>query len=152
MPGPASKPFAQAKLSTAFLRVPEGDWAAIVNGHKREFRSSGRVVTQVWRLQCPTPVAAYTVAGPPSHRQHRGPRVLVLEKTWREPVGAISPESLELEGYSDIRFFRRYYMERTGRPFRPLAEVQVYRVRPWEPEDREALGVALLERLYGRYL
>jgi hypothetical protein len=39
--------------------------------------------------------------------------LMVLERCWREPVGAISDESLLREGYATFADFRRYYKLRT---------------------------------------
>jgi hypothetical protein len=85
---------------------------------------------------------------------------MVLEKTWREPLGSLSEESLTREGFNveelgrerAYQEFRRYMRNRERRPFRPLQEVQVYRVRPWTPDDAEPMAQALLERLYGEFL
>lgn len=79
-------------------------------------------------------------------------KLMVLERTWREPLGAISSESLEREGFESIAHFRRYWMGRQKQRFRPLLEVQVYRVRPFTETDREALGLALLDKLYGEHM
>lgn len=152
MPGPATRPYAQARLSTLFLRVPATDWASVLGGYKREFRVRGDGISRLNRAKTPTPVVAYAVAGPPTARVHYGPALMVLEGTYRQPVGAISPESIEAEGFTDIAGFRRYWMQRTQRPFRPLDEVHVYRVRPWYQLDRDDMGHLLLERLYGEYL
>lgn len=150
MPGTRGpKPWTQYGTRTTFLRVPSVDWNAVKRGLKSEFRMSGRAVTQVWNLTCPTPVVAYTVN---SRGEHQDPLLMVLERTWREPLGAISAESLEREGFPDMAHFRRYWMARQKSRFKPLLEVQVYRVRPFKPEDREPLGLALLDKLYGEHM
>lgn len=78
---------------------------------------------------------------------------MVMEKTWREPLGGLSPESLSREGFDSLAHFRRYWMARHGgQLFRPLLEVQVYRVRPWTPDDVGPMGLAMLQRLYGEHM
>lgn len=60
---------------------------------------------------------------------------MVLEKAWKEPLGAISEESLAAEGHDTLAQFKvRWAAEHRGR-FGPLTPVIVYRVRPWTPED-----------------
>lgn len=77
---------------------------------------------------------------------------MVMEETWKEPLGAISAESLEREGHADLAHFRRYWMQRTRRRFRPNAIVTAYRVRAFTPEDTRRFADALIERLYGAWL
>lgn len=77
---------------------------------------------------------------------------MVLEETWKEPLGAISPESLKAEGFESLAQFRRYWMKRTRRQFRPAALITCYRVRPWEPDDERRFGASIMERLYGAFL
>jgi hypothetical protein len=77
---------------------------------------------------------------------------MVLEAVWREPLGAISEESLAAEGYGTMREFRRAWIIREKRRFPLLTPVTVYRVRAWMPEDAAAMGEALLRQLYGEFL
>lgn len=109
---------------------------------------SGRQVTQLWNIKCPTPVVAYKVSrmGDPESD------LMILEATWREPLGAISEESLQREGFPSVAHFRRYWMDRQKQRFKPLLEVQVYRVRPFTTADRESMGLALLDKLYGEHM
>lgn len=147
--GNGPKPFTQRRASTVFLRVAGVDWPAVKRGQKTEFRSGiGRNVTQMWSLVTPCPVVAYSyskVAGY-SHA------LMVLEETWREPLGAITPESLAREGFATFAEFRRYIMARERRHFTPTREVAVFRVRPWTPDDERTMADALLDRLYGEFL
>jgi hypothetical protein len=142
------KPFNQHRAATVFLRVPHGDWTAVKHGSKTEFRSAGRGYPALFNVHCPTPVVAYATRDGETHES----MLMVLEKTWREPLGAISPESLEREGFASIAHFRRYWIARTKRLFRPMSEVQVYRVRAWRTGDIAALGCIILQRLYGEHL
>lgn len=139
------EPWAQRELRTFFLRVPESDWLGVKHGRKREFRrrASGVAIPEV-----PTPVVAYRFKNGLRHDRV----LMVLERTWREPLGAISEDSLAREGYSSLAEFRRYWKIREKRPFRPLDEVQVYQVRLWEAEDIERMGRVLVARLYAEHL
>lgn len=138
------KPFTQRRVSTAFLRVPSGDWAAVRRGFKSEFRATGRGYPSFSSLEVPTPVVAYMTR---TGHDHEG-QLMVLERWWREPLGAISPESLQREGFESMAHFRRYWMGRTHKRFSPLTMVHVYRVRPFTIHDREPLAMALFDRLY----
>lgn len=75
--------------------------------------------------------------------------LMVIEAAWREPLGAISPESLRAEGHDSLRDFRLAWKRRapTGR-WNPLEEIIVYRVRPWQPGDEAWVGEKLLRELY----
>lgn len=141
------KPWRQFEARTTFLRIPTGDWPGVRIGAKTEFRAVGRGVTQLWNVTCPMLVVGYTVRAGAHHS-----RLLVLEATWREPLGAISEESLAREGFATMKEFRAYWIARTKRRFTPMAQVHVYRVRPATDDDRPTLGLQLLERLYREHL
>lgn len=143
------KPWTQHELRTIFLRVPPTDWLLVKHGRKREFRTSESRYKLDW-VHCPTPVVAYTTLG--RRQDQHDSALMVAERIWREPLGAISEESVLYEGYDSFADFRRYYRNRTKRPFKPLQEVWCFRVRPWTPKDLEELGVTLLTRLYGEHL
>src|SRR5436190_17531907 len=100
-------------LKTIFIAVPSFDWAAVKIGAKTEFRLG--TGTNVLDAKLPTPVVLYGdgLSAPES-------MLAVLEAKWREPLAAISEESLRREGYPDMAHFRRYWMQKTGEPFRPL--------------------------------
>jgi hypothetical protein len=119
-------------------------------GRKREFRVPvGTASYQHWRVDCPTAVVAFT-------RRRHGPQpeplLMVLEAVWQEQLMAISPESLAAEGCANFREFRSKWIKRTKRLFEPLRLVWVFRVRPFEEDDRAMLGDRLFERLYGSYV
>lgn len=143
------QPWRQFELRTTFLRVPDVDWADVRRGLKTEFRLSGRAITQLWNVQCPTPVVAYRLT---NRRNDHQSALMVLEATWREPLGAISEESLAREGFESMAHFRRYWMQRTKRRFPPMLEVQVYHVRPFTERDRVPLALAMLDKLYQEHL
>lgn len=129
-----------------FLRAPGQDWPAIKRGYKTEFRLTGSALTSI-QDHLPTPVVLY------SERGGRYDKVVaVMEKVWREPLGAISPESLGREGFTSMPFFRRYWMDRVKARFRPLDMVTVYRFRILKAEDIDMMAHGLLVRLYGDFL
>lgn len=144
------KPWTQRRLSTTFLRVPYGDWPAVKRGIKREFRagSGNNQVPQLWGVKTPTLVVAYSID--PQHR-HDG-RLMVLESMVQEPLGAISPESLEAEGFDSLAEFRTYWMAREHRRFTPTRMVFAYRVRPADVSDLDAFSCHALDHLYGEFL
>lgn len=76
---------------------------------------------------------------------------MLMTETWQEPLGAISEESLEREGFPDVAHFRRYWMQRTRRRFRPLQMVRVFRVRRLEQADWMEQAERVMERLYGAF-
>lgn len=142
------KPWRQFEARTTFLRVPADDWLLVKQGRKTEFRAAGHGVTQLWNVTTPTPVVGYAVRSLGRYES----TLLVLEATWQEPVSAISAESLEREGFPDMAHFRRYWMARHKRRFRPLQNVQVYRVRPLPPEEHATAGLQLFHKLYAEHV
>jgi hypothetical protein len=111
------KPYQRRKTSTLFLRVPVAEWGAVKRGSKREFRSAPGAQVQ-WlgnaEVEPPMPVVAYSV-----DRQGRhDARLMVLENMWREPLGAIRPESLAAEGCRDLAEFRRRWVLTHRKRFR----------------------------------
>lgn len=150
MPPPAPngrgpKPYEQRSLATLFVRAPAPEFGSIVRGEKTEFRGSGPTA-QLDRVETPTPVVVYKL-----DRRGHDARLMVLTDTWQEPIGAISAESLEREGFPDFAHFRRYWVGRTKKHFKPTRMVCVYRVRPWLPEDERDMGVRIFRRLYGAF-
>lgn len=143
------RPYRQRRISTVFLRVPARDWPAVKRAMKTEFRAgTGKsAVPQLWGIPTPVPVVAYAI------RQGRhDARLMVLERMWQEPLGAISPESLAREGFQTLGEFRRYWMERERKRFTPTRQVFAYQVRPWGHGDRGWAGEKLLEHLYGDFV
>lgn len=149
----ASRPIRRAYARTAFLRLPRQDWAAITQGAKTEFRSPGGPgVPPLNLLKPPSPVIVYS---PPSgfgggELLHA---LMVLEDCTKEPLGAISAESLAAEGFESLAEFRRYWKRRFDRtrrrPWDPTRPISVFWLRPWRgEEDEEHFARLLLERLY----
>lgn len=146
------RPFTQRQARTVFLRVPAADWIAVSRGRKREFRASHSACSALWDVKTPTPVVAYRVkriGGQPDYEA----KLMVLERRWQEPLGAISKESLEAEGFESLAEFRRYWMRRERRHFTPTRMVTCYRVRTFNAdEDPDEMGRVLFDRLYGEFL
>jgi hypothetical protein len=148
-----SRPIRRHSERTAFLRLPRQDWAAITQGVKTEFRSPGGPgVPPLSLLKPPTPVVVYS---PPSRfggvELYRA--LMVLESCRKEPLGAISAESLEAEGFESLQEFRRYWKRRFDRtrrrPWDPTRPISVFCLRPWLPvTDADRFARQLLERLY----
>lgn len=143
------RPYTQRRLSTVFLRVPVRDWPAVKRGYKTEFRAGvgKNAVPQLWGVPTPIPVVAYAI-----RNGRHDCKLMVLERAWQEPLGAISPESLAREGFETLAEFRRYWMERERKRFTPTRQVFCYRVRAFDDEDRFRLAGVIFEHLYGDFL
>jgi len=114
------------QVSTVFVRVPSDDWHAVKGGYKREIRSRQSSAGALQSLSPPTPCVAWRL-----HRQYGYDSVLmVLEAVWREPLGAISEESIANEGFATMAEFRRAWVMREKRRFPLLAPVTVHRCGP----------------------
>lgn len=122
------------------------DWPKVSAGVKTEFRhylSRPLVV-------CPRPVILHS---PHPHLAEMRSQVVILEENWREPIGAISPESLAREDFADLSEFRRYVTARWPKlGFRTLKQVQVYRFRLLAADELDEWGRWALVRLYGEAL
>lgn len=145
------RPWSPLRVSTRYLRVPAQDWLRIKRFEKTEFRlppkGAGRMIE--WHaIKYPTPVVLYSTRDDKRYNT----LLVVLEEMVVEPLGAISPESLEREGYADLANFRRYWTTRTAERFRPLEKVYVFRIRPFGDGDSERLGAQIIEHLYGDFL
>jgi hypothetical protein len=127
--------------------VPKADWGLVRAGRKTEFRASPSVCPQLWKVEPPVPVVAYAVFGDRYKKE-----LMVVEEAWREPLGAITEESLRRERQPDLAHFRRYWMARENTAFKPMRMVSVFRVRPWREGDDRAMADRLLELLYGEFL
>ena len=142
------KPYNLRQASTIFVRVHSDDWHALKCGAKCEIRSRQSSLIALNVLSLPTPCVVWRL-----HPYHGYEAVLmVLEAVWREPLGAISEESIGNEGYDSMAEFRRAWIIREKRRFPLLDTVTVHRVRPWTPDDAAAMGSALLHQLYGEFL
>jgi hypothetical protein len=141
--------FVKPRVARLYLRIPKADWPKVTQGRKTELRRPpGPGSLLAAKLDPPTPVVGYSVGV-------AGPRfkLLVIEQAWQEPLGTISDESLAREGFKTRAEFRAYWRRRVhSRSYKPLTLVQVYRVRPFVPEDRPMLADNLFEHLYGEFL
>lgn len=145
------KPWTQRQARTIFLRVPTADWIDVTRGRKHEFRAGSGACSALWSVEPPTPVVAYRtrrIGG----RDEYDSKLMVLERRWQEPLGAISAASLDAEGFETLAEFRRYWMTRERRRFTPTRMVTCYEVRPFVAGEDETLGRMLLKRLYGDWL
>lgn len=147
--GLAPRPYTARHARTLFVRVSPDDWPLVKRGLKRQFRGMPGKQSALWKAEPPVPAVFYCLK-----RGEYDARLMVLEEMWQEELGAMSDESLRLEGYESFEHFRRDWMRRRrdGKKFRPTQKVFVYRMRPWEPEDEAELGTAMLRRLYGDWL
>lgn len=131
----------RARVTNTIVMVPDTDWSRVIAGEKQMFRSYSRRVTPAI---LPTPVVAYRIG------LNGGAitKVLWLEDTWQEPLGTITDADLAAEGFATLSDFRRYIEQRYPKGgYRPLAPVQVYRIRPITDEDRVAFAHRLMEYL-----
>lgn len=143
------KPYRQTRTSTLFLRVPVAEWSLVKRGVKREFRSAPGAQSQLHAIQPPMPVVGYSVDRSGRHDA----RLMVLEQMWREPLGAISEESLAAEGCQSLAEFRRRWMLTHRKRFTPTRVVTVYVVRPWRDAlDERDMADRLLGHLYGDWI
>lgn len=135
------------------LHVPRVDWTEIRVGQKREFRNYGSRIFN--GLEFPTPAIGYCAKPwwtPADRTDNIDTCLLTVEESWVEPLGAISPASLEREGFATISDFRRYFAERyPAGGFRPLAKVVVYVVHPTTAEEAEEFGRDLWRKMYGQF-
>lgn len=124
------------------LQIPVADFGPVAAGRKRELRHAGGRLRPE-HVTCPQPIVGWTTRGGEVKRA-----LLVLEECWTEPLGAISPASLEAEGFEDLQSFRRYWRQRTSK-FRPLDTVVCYRLRPFVEDDLSGLWLDIFDRLFG---
>jgi hypothetical protein len=141
----------QRTLRTLFLRAPYADWAALVHGHKQEFRTppSGALAAVI---DTPTPVVLYAIPPARTAALREALMVLVEHRVERLHDIAGNHHSLMREGFASYDEFRAYWKKRTHRPYRAMDTVHVFRLEPYLESAKARLGEALLARLYGDYL
>jgi hypothetical protein len=132
------------------------DWIAVISGQKTEWRVYGHA-NFLDKAVFPAPVVAYS----PSAADPTIPytAVLTLEEMWREPLAAITDESLRREGFTahedrreNLADFRRYFTARyPNGGFRPIANVICRRVHPITPDEQEEFMRRHWHHLYGRW-
>lgn len=140
------KPWKKLRASTTFVRVPHSEWNAVKLGYKTEFRTN--TATSLFNVRPPTLVVAYAIDAIGRYEA----KLMVLEDLWQEPLGAITEESLANEGFATMAEFRKHWMAREHRRFRPTRTIFAYRVRLADGEDLIQQGERLVELLYGEFL
>lgn len=141
------------RVSTRFIRIPARYWPDVIHGERREFRILDKQATRPDNLIAPCLVVGWREVG-----GEYDSRLMVLERIWREHVGAITQESLEAEGHfgaDAFQSFRHEWVDRTHRPFNLMQEVWAVRLRPLAEGDiTEFFRLAFLHlaRLYDGHL
>lgn len=131
---------------TFALRVPQVDWAKVVVGVKTEFRRTGY---HAFEVDLPIVVVGYYYN---KTTKKTITSLLVLEECFTEVLGAISQASIAAEGFDTLREFIAYWRGRYRDGYRGMAEVTVYRLRPFVPEDRDFFAYRIFDHLYADYL
>jgi hypothetical protein len=147
----APRPLAQHQAKTVFVRCPSAMWSAVSTGKVTEFRAATGNAPQLWK--CPLPTLAVIYRRRPAIAQWDY-RVMLLEAIRREALATISMEGLARAGYQGERpeafaRFRRDWCIHEKKRFEPLRTVIVFTVRLAQEGDRDAVGRALVEHLYG---
>lgn len=153
MPRPLNteRPLKQHQARTVFLRVPSPVWPLVSQGQISEFRAAVGNASQLWKVPLPTLAVTYRKQLSTETYDYR---LMLLEGVRQEALGTISDEGLRRAGYVGEGAFARFRRDWTiheKRRFEPLRAVFVYTVRPVQPGDLEAAGLALIEHLYGEY-
>lgn len=146
------RPLRQHQAKTVFLRVPTPVWPLVSTGKVTEFRAATGNAPQLWRVPLPTLAVAYRRQ---LSTQQYDYRLMLLEGVRREALGTITDEGLRRAGYDGADAFARFRRDWTiheKKRFEPLRTVFVYTVRPVTNGDLEAVGLALIDHLYGEYL
>jgi hypothetical protein len=83
--------------------------------------------------------------------QTRLHRLMVVTERRFERLRDISEDELALaaENCDTYDDFRRYWRQRTHRPYQALQNVEVFRLAPYVVAQKGALGEVLFDRLYG---
>lgn len=131
--------------------MPREDWTRLKTGVKTELRMAGRgSLTDNHVGEPPVPLLGFSFGRARAEADYA---MFVLEDCWREPLMAMSLESLEREGYATMGEFKDYWRYRfRNRRYDPMATVQVFRLRPMTSDDRQAMGARLLSALYEEWL
>jgi hypothetical protein len=152
MPRPVEpRPLKQRQVSTVFLRCPSYLWPQVSSGAVGEFRAAAGGVPQAWKVPIPTLAVVYRRQLSKTAYDYR---LMMLAGVRREHLGAITEEGLAAAGYEGedayVRF-RRDLIIAEKRRYNPQRMVFVFTVRPICEGDREAAGLAVLQRLYGEF-
>lgn len=141
------------------IRVPSTDWAAVVTGQKRMFRTYSASGSERDRpvvppgTECPRPCLLFTARhdGPLRTRRWEAlPGILLSHR--QEPLGSITPEDLAAEGFEFLPGFRHYWKLRHKKlGWRPWDMVSVIEVRPFCEGDCDSMGSRLVDELIGEF-
>lgn len=154
-PGPNVSGVLLRKVTNLAVRVPPTDWAEVSIGAREMFRCFSQqphhpehsILPE--ETETPRPVIIWSRRGPHGATRTLATPAVLLEHRM-EPLGAITPEDLEAEGFEFLPAFRYRWKQRYPRyGWRPWAPVNVFRVRPWIPSDDAWIGQWLLQQLYG---
>lgn len=121
-------------------------------GQVSEFRAASGNAPQLWKVPLPTLAVVYRRQLSVTAYDYR---LMLLEGVRQEALGTITDEGLARAGFEGPDAFKRFRRDWTineKKRFEPLRAVFVYTVRPVQPGDLEAAGLALVEHLYGDYL
>jgi hypothetical protein len=136
------KPWKQYNARTTFIRVPAADWPLVRRGYKRVFVGNMTNV-RVLDTITPSPVVAWSFI----NGSHDG-RLMILNSVEKVVLGAVNPAEL---GFTSFAEFRRDWMSRDHRRFRPLLNVILYRIEPWSDERDREMREAVFNHLYGAF-
>jgi hypothetical protein len=146
------------------VRVPRGDWEAVITGRKRMYRS----YSDSWHSRSlplipagevfPRPAVIYSRVE--QRHSHVDAALAVILSYRQEPLGAISRADLIAEGFirsadplevrTGINRFRRYWKRRyIAWGWRPSDLISVVELRPWTEADYDWTCASLFEQLYG---
>lgn len=142
-----ARPWRRVETRTHLFWVPRRELAELRRGTRTEVRVRDKRRRPTNALVVPCPIVLYSWS---EIRTEPDRALLVLERAWEEPMGAISPESVRAEGFETLKEYRRYWIEERGQFWRPLDVVRCYRFRI--PESLDELADMLLEQLYGEHL
>lgn len=150
-PGPNVSRVLLRKVTNLVVHVPPMDWAEVSIGAREMFRCFSRIPHDPEHsilpegTETPRPVLIWSRT---ANRSLTTPAILLEHRM--EPLGSITPEDLEAEGFEFLPAFRYRWKQRYPRAgWRPWAQVNVFKVRPWVPSDDAWIGQWLLKQLYG---
>lgn len=123
----------------------------VSSGRVSEFRAAVGNAPQLGRAPFPTLAVVYRPRLKVGEYDYR---LMLLEAARREALGTITDDGLQRAGYEGenaFARFRRDWMINEKKRFEPLRPVFVYRVRPIQDADLPAVGVAMVDHLYGEF-
>lgn len=135
------------------IRVPAVDWPAVYVGEKRMFRWYSKGMAALPEGE-PLPRPCLLYAARRSHGEGQWEAIpAVLVACRQEPLGSITPEDVEAEGFKFLPAFKWYWKLRNKRlGWRPFEMVNVYEVQPFTEDDTDWAAQWLVQRLYGEWL